>query len=211
VTPDTVPADAAAAVAPDATDAWLVVIDMQHVFTGDSPWAAPRFAEASAAIGGLLPRFRGRTVLTRFVAPERPTGAWVPYYRDWPFALVPDADPLYALTEPFATLAADGAPVVTLPTFGKWGTSLQAVTDTVTEPESDTDADAEAEPHRPHLVLTGVSTDCCVLSTALAAADAGVRVTVVAEACAGASDADHARALDAMRLYAPLVTVVDTM
>jgi hypothetical protein len=143
------------------------------------------------------------------------TGAWVPYYRDWPFALVPDAHPLYALTEPFATLAADGAPVVTLPTFGKWGTSLQAVTDTVkdtvTEPESDTDADAGAEPHRPHLVLTGVSTDCCVLSTALAAADAGVRVTVVAEACAGASDADHARALDAMRLYAPLVTVVDTM
>jgi nicotinamidase-related amidase len=211
VTPDPATADAAAAGAPDTSDAWLVVIDMQHVFTGDSPWAAPRFAEASAAIGRLLPRFRGRTVLTRFVAPERPTGAWVPYYRDWPFALVPDADPLYALTEPFATLAAGGAPVVTLPTFGKWGTSLQAATDTVTETVTDTRTDAEAEPQRPHLVLTGVSTDCCVLSTALAAADAGVRVTVVAEACAGASDADHARALDAMRLYAPLVAVVDTM
>jgi nicotinamidase-related amidase len=207
VTPDPATANPAAAGAPDTSDAWLVVIDMQHVFTGDSPWAAPRFADASAAIARLLPRFRGRTVLTRFVAPERPVGAWVPYYRDWPFALVPDADPLYALTEPFATLAAGGAAVVTLPTFGKWGTSLQAVTETVTE----TRTDAEAKPQRPHLVLTGVSTDCCVLSTALAAADAGVRVTVVAEACAGASDADHARALDAMRLYAPLVTVVDTM
>ncbi len=62
----------------------------------------------------------------------------------------------------------------------------------------------------PHLVLTGVSTDCCVLSTALAAADAGATVTVVADACAGASDEDHERALAAMRLYAPLITVVDS-
>ncbi|WIE60062.1 cysteine hydrolase [Curtobacterium sp. MCLR17_032] len=186
----------------DTAGAWLVVIDMQRVFTGDSPWAAPRFAGASAAIERLLPRFRGRTVLTRFVAPAQPTGAWVPYYRDWPFALVPDEDDLYALTETFAALAAGdlpaarAVPVVTEPTFGKWGTSLQAVTGT----GADT-----------HLVLTGVSTDCCVLSTALAAADTGVRVTVVADACAGASDVDHARALDAMRLYAPLITVVDTL
>ncbi|KTR03809.1 cysteine hydrolase family protein [Curtobacterium luteum] len=178
--------------APD--DAWLVVVDMQEVFTGESPWAAPRYAHAGMAIEHLLPRFTGRTVFTRFVAPERPEGAWVPYYRDWPFALVPGADPLYALTEPFATAAADrGDPVVTEPTFGKWGTSLRAVVG-----------------DQPNLVLAGVSTDCCVLSTALAAADAGATVTVVADACAGASYEDHERALAAMRLYAPLVTVVDS-
>ena len=63
------------------------------------------------------------------------------------------------------------------------------------------------------IVLTGVSTDCCVLSTALAAADDGVRVRVAADACAGLSDLDHRRALDAMALYAPLieVTTVDTV
>jgi nicotinamidase-related amidase len=177
-----------------ADDAWLVVVDMQEVFTGESPWAAPRYAHAGMAIEHLLPRFTGRTVFTRFVAPERPEGAWVPYYRDWSFALVPDADPLNAMTEPFATAAADrGDPVVTEPTFGKWGTGLQAVVG-----------------DHPHLVLTGVSTDCCVLSTALAAADAGASVTVVADACAGASDEDHERALAAMRLYAPLITVVDS-
>lgn len=175
-------------------DAWLVVIDMQQVFTGESPWAAPRYDHAGVGIERLLPRFTGRTVFTRFVAPPSPQGAWVPYYGEWPFALVPDADPLYALTEPFASAAADrNDPVVTEPTFGKWGTSLQAVVG-----------------DHPHLVLTGVSTDCCVLSTALAAADAGATVTVVADACAGASDDDHARALDVMRLYAPLITVVDT-
>ncbi len=60
-------------------------------------------------------------------------------------------------------------------------------------------------------MLSGVSTDCCVLSTALAAADAGVAVQVVADACAGVSPADHQRALDAMALYAPLIelTTVD--
>jgi nicotinamidase-related amidase len=56
-------------------------------------------------------------------------------------------------------------------------------------------------------VLTGVSTDCCVLSTALAAADAGCFVQVVADACAGVTDTDHDRALAAMALYEPLIRV----
>ena len=57
-------------------------------------------------------------------------------------------------------------------------------------------------------MLGGVSTDCCVLSTALAAADAGVEVQVVAEACAGLTDDSHREALDIMQLYAPLIEVV---
>jgi hypothetical protein len=32
---------------------------------------------------------------------------------------------------------------------------------------------------------------------------------VVADACAGLSEADHRRALDAMALYAPLITLTD--
>jgi nicotinamidase-related amidase len=57
------------------------------------------------------------------------------------------------------------------------------------------------------MVLTGVSTDCCVISTALAAADAGVAVRVVSDACAGISENDHQRALDAMALYGPLIEI----
>jgi nicotinamidase-related amidase len=56
-------------------------------------------------------------------------------------------------------------------------------------------------------VLAGVSTDCCVLSTALAAADAGVKVRVAADACAGATDTSHEQALAIMGLYAPLIEV----
>lgn len=49
-----------------------------------------------------------------------------------------------------------------------------------------------------------------MLSTALAAADAGVRVSVVADACAGSTDANHQRALDVMALYGPLITITDS-
>lgn len=167
---------------------WLVAVDLQRVF-GDpsSPWATPGFDRAVTGTRVLLPAFAGRTVHTRFVAPTDPTGAWVDYYADWPFALVPADDPLYDLVP---GVAAPADPVVTATTFSKWGPDLQAAIG----------RDAA-------IVLTGVSTDCCVLSTALAAGDAGVPVRVVADACAGLTESDHQRALDAMALYAPLITL----
>ncbi|HEY5821242.1 MAG TPA: isochorismatase family protein [Propionibacteriaceae bacterium] len=167
---------------------WLVAIDLQQIF-GDpaSPWATPGFGRAVAGTQALLPAYAGRTVHTRFVAPAEPVGAWVPYYQDWPFALVPPTDPLYDLVP---GLWVDGDPVVTATTFGKWRPDLRAVL-----------GGSES------IVLTGVSTDCCVLSTALAAADAGIAVRVVADACAGLTELDHQRALDAMALYAPLITI----
>ena len=169
---------------------WLVAIDLQVIFADpDSAWRTPDFERAANATAALLPEFDGRVACTRFVAPEQPTGAWVEYYADWPFALVAPEDPLYALVPPFAGL--DG-PVVSTTTFSKWGPDLAAV----------------IGPDAP-LVLTGVSTDCCVLSTALAAADAGREVVVVADACAGLSEADHQRALDVMALYAPLIRIAD--
>jgi nicotinamidase-related amidase len=169
----------------------LVVVDMQRVFAEPgSAWATPGYATASAGVQRLLPAFAGRTVLTRFVAPERPEGAWVPYYAEWPDQLRPADDPTWDLMPEFAAV---DAPVVTATTFGKWGPELAAAT-------------AGAD----RLVITGVSTDCCVLSTALAAADAGRSVVVPEDACAGLSDADHRRALDAMALYAPLITISST-
>jgi nicotinamidase-related amidase len=170
----------------------LLAIDMQVVF-GDrsSPWAAPDYARASDGIERLLPAFGDRAVFTRFVAPAEPRGAWIPYYEQWPFALIPETDPLYALTAPFGAAAPH---VETRPTFGKWDAPLAAAMGGTSE-----------------IVLAGVSTDCCVISTALAAADAGVHVRLATDACAGATAADHRRALDAMALYTPLIelTTVD--
>ena len=58
------------------------------------------------------------------------------------------------------------------------------------------------------LILTGVATDCCVLSTALGAIDAGRHVTVVADACAAVSDTAQEQTLALLELLSPLVTVV---
>ncbi|MCT9078715.1 cysteine hydrolase family protein [Streptomyces fulvoviolaceus] len=171
------------------TTGLLAVIDMQRVFAEpDSPWAAPRFAEAAAGVRQLLPAFGDRVTFTRFLAPDKPVGAWRAYYEQWPFALQPPDAQLWELTEEFAGRAPH---VLDATTFGKWTPELAARVG----PEG-------------RLVLAGVSTDCCVLSTALAAADAGVEVLVAAEACAGADDDSHARALHVMDLYQPLIRVV---
>jgi nicotinamidase-related amidase len=169
--------------------AHLAVIDMQRVFADPgSAWATPRFAEIVPRIRALADALAPAVTFTRFVAPDEPAGAWRDYYARWPFALVPPGAPLYELVPDFA----DPGPTLDATTFSKWGRELA----------SRVGPDV--------LVLAGVTTDCCVLSTAVAAADAGVPVRVVADACAGADDRSHAAALHVLALYAPLVEVVDT-
>jgi nicotinamidase-related amidase len=166
----------------------LAVIDMQHVFAGPgSPWAAPGFARAARGVRRLLPAFGDAVTFTRFLAPEQPTGAWRAYYERWPFALSPRDSPHWRLVDDFAGQARD---VLDATTFGKWTPAL-----------------AERVGPEGRLVLAGVSTDCCVISTALAAADAGVEVLVAADACAGADDRSHAEALRVMDLFQPLIRV----
>jgi nicotinamidase-related amidase len=166
----------------------LAVIDMQRVF-GDpnSPWLAPRFTEIVAPIRRLAGAFGPRVVFTRFVAPAQPHGAWRRYYDQWPFALQPPDARIYELADPFGATA---GPTLDTTRFSKWGPELAAR--------------AGEGP----LVLAGVSTDCCVLSTAVAAADDGMAVRVVGDACAGVDDESHAHALHILGLYSPLVEVV---
>lgn len=172
----------------------LAVIDMQNVFgEPGSEWKTPRFEEVVEPIARLVDAYGPATVFTRFVAPEKPEGSWVPYYEDWPFALQPADAPLWDVWSAYREQAADAARdgrVVSATTFSKWEQLRPIV-----------------GPHG-RLVLCGVSTDCCVLSTALAAADEGIEVRVVEEGCAGVDDESHAAALHVMNLYAPLVKTI---
>ena len=138
---------------------WFVAIDLQRVF-GDpsSAWCAPRYAAAAANVARLAARFGDRSVFTRFVAPAEPTGAWGPYYEEFPWALQPADSRLYELTDDVAAYART---TVVATTFGKWTADLRAVVG-----------------EQPTLVVAGVATDCCVVSTVLAAADAGASITV---------------------------------
>lgn len=173
------------------TSDWLVIIDPQVIFAdpANSPWGSPLWASTVPRIVALADDFGPeRTVITRFVADAELGGSWVPYYEEWPFALVPDTDPLYAVVP---DLAGRAAHTVSAGTFGKWTAQLRAVIG-----------------EQPSITLAGVSTDCCVISTALPAADAGASVRVVADACAGSSAEAHAQAIGAMSLFAPQITVV---
>lgn len=173
-------------------DPWLVVVDHQRVFAEEaSDWGSPMFADTVPVVAALAREHGERVVLTRWV-PHEPAdraGSWVDYFERWPFADRPADDPMFDLVDSARTLAAPH--VLTRPTFGKWGPELQAITGPA-----------------PTLTLVGVSTDCCVISTALPAADAGARVRVVAAGCAGSTPEAHEQALATMRLYAPQIEVV---
>lgn len=165
----------------------LAVIDMQRFFAPGQPWATPGFDELIEPIGRLVDGFGDRVVFTRFVVPARPQGSWVAYYRAWPQVTGPGAGRLADLVPPWADRAADA---IGKPSFSKWGPELAARLD----------ADGE-------LVLCGVSTDCCVLATALGAVDAGVSVRVAADACAGLDAAAHERALALIAGFAPQAAI----
>ena len=172
-------------------DAWLVVIDPQRIFADPtSAWGSPMFPDIVDPVRRLAAAAGDRTVVTRWVPAPEPLGSWAAYLEAWPFADVADDDPLLEVVPELADL---GREVVSRPTFGKWGYALQAVTGPT-----------------PRLVLAGVSTDCCVISTALAAADAGATITVVTDACAGSTPENHRSAMDVMALYPPQITLATT-
>jgi len=175
-----------------AGDAWLVVIDPQAIFAApDSAWGSPFFADAMPRIRALADDFGDRVIVTRWMPTADRTTSWGAYFAAWPFADQSPDDPLFDLVPDAVGLSPH--PTLDLPTFGKWGREIEAIVG-----------------QSAHVVLTGVATDCCVISTALAAADAGAHVTVVADACAGSTAENQAAALQVMGLYPPQITISDS-
>jgi nicotinamidase-related amidase len=174
-----------------AGDALLVVVDMQRVFAEpDSPWCVPDFATLEGPISKLVQSFGERVVFTRFVTPDVPAGSWRDYYREWSFILEPEARPLLELAVPWSE---HPGTVIDKPTFSAYGAELRDLLR-----RSDTST----------LVLCGVSTECCVLATALAAADDGVSVRIVRDACASVDNAAHEAALHvALTGFAPMIAL----
>jgi nicotinamidase-related amidase len=163
----------------------LTVIDMQEFFAAGSPWAVPGFEDLIEPVGKLARAHGPRTVFTRFMIPEVPQGSWAGYYRAWPQVLEPGAAHLADLALPWR-----GVDTLDKTTFSKWGPELEST----------------LGPGR-ELTVCGVSTDCCVLATVLAAVDAGAQVRVIADACAGITAEAHQAALDLMAGFAPQVTI----
>jgi nicotinamidase-related amidase len=168
---------------------WLVVVDMQHVFADPlSPWFTPSFATVAQRIATLVPLFGQRVAFTRFVPPRAIEGSWADYYRRWDFAATPASAEQWQLVPPWR-----GAERVDTHRFSKWGAELRALTG----PSAT-------------VVLCGVSTDCCVLMTALAAVDDGAFVRVVADACGAKTPEVQEAALSLLQARAPQLTITTT-
>lgn len=174
-----------------AADPWLLVIDPQRIFADpDSPWGSPFFPAAMEHIGRLAAAVGPeRTLVTRWLPTADRTTSWGDYFATWPYADVPATDARFELVPEARGLSAR-APLDE-PTFGKWGPQLAGIVGP-----------------SPSLLVTGVSTDCCVIATVLAAADAGAHVGVVPEACAASSAVDGEAALRVMGLFAPQVRLL---
>ena len=160
---------------------------MQNIFSDQYPnavWSTPGFHKIIPKIKKLADsgRYADRTLITRFVAGSDHQGSWKDYYLG-SRADVPDFDILYDITPELKYLVDSGSDVdkvVTQATFNKWGdekSGLRAKTGEC-----------------PHLILTVVALGCCVLSTAMVAAEAGAYVTIATDACA-----DHEKCASAAK------------
>lgn len=172
------------------SEPWLVIIDPQTIFASPtSQWGSRAFPDIIDPINRLAEAHRGHVIVTRWIPSDHHEGSWRDYFERWTFADRPADDPLFDLVAEARPWVE--RPTVDVTTFGKWASQLSAITGA-----------------HPHLLLTGVSTDCCVITTALAAADAGAWVSVVSDGCAGSSPQNHEAALTVMDLYSPQIDVV---
>ena len=171
--------------APLGADTVHVVVDMQRLFAEETGWRVPDLAALLPPIGKLIAHRPARALYARFITPASiadAKGAWQSYYRQWPQVIrdrLPDG--IFDLVAP---LARDAAPNQQ---FDKEGFSAFSGP---SFPGMLRDLGASA------LVLSGVETDVCVLSTALEAIERGLRVVIATDAVTSSSPAGHRATLD---------------
>lgn len=167
-------------------NAALVVIDMQRIFQEpQSQWFVSNYQDVEQNVRKLRDSFE-QVIWTRFVRDPQEHGVWADYYNRWNECREEPKSDRWNITVPLQ----GNEQVLSLPTFSKWGAELARMTEGYQ-----------------HLVVAGVATDCCVLSTVLGAVDAGKHVTVVSDACGGATPRAHDQALELMELLSPMLAV----
>ncbi len=146
-----------------------LVVDMQELFRSHVDWGSASLSTIIAPIQRLLRARPENAYFSRFIPPaqsEQAPGAWRRYYRRWNRVTLDSMDP--ALVEVVAELQPWAQRVV-----DKIGYSALANT-------AFRQSVVAAPDHC--LILTGVETDVCVLSTLMEAMDLGLRVIVASDA-----------------------------
>jgi nicotinamidase-related amidase len=165
---------------PLGREAVHLCIDMQRLFAETTDWHTPGVANVTPAIVRIAQHAPERAIYTRFRAPgtiEEAQGQWRIYYQRWQSVLADrNDDDLYGLVPELRAFTPPGH------LLDKYGFSA------FDSPELETmlkKLGAET------LILTGVETDVCVLSTLLSAIDRGYRILLIEDAIASSDPASH--------------------
>jgi nicotinamidase-related amidase len=173
-----------------------VVVDMQRLFAEGPGWPVPGFGAILPNVRRLVLHRPERTLYPRFVTPPSAAaarGIWQRYYRHWP-EVVGDRSPpgsleivagLADLVPAGARIDKDAFSAYSGPGFLPALERLGAKT----------------------ILLTGVETDICVLSTALESVDRGYRVVIATDGVASSSEAAHEAML--AHIYPRYVHLID--
>jgi nicotinamidase-related amidase len=167
-------------VRPIGDTAVLLFVDMQRIFALGAPWQTPWMPKVLPVIEGLTAQFSERTILTRFITPERPSdmpGAWRHYYEKWKQTTREVMDLSLLRLLPELERFAPPAHVFDKSRFSAfWSGELHQF---LQSKNVDT------------LIIGGAETDVCVLATVLSAVDLGYRVIVLEDAICSSSDEGH--------------------
>lgn len=160
------------------SDSWRhICVDMQLMFTEDTPWHVPWMATVSPQIVEVTSRHAAQTIFTRFIPPQSPNaafGRWQAYYEKW-WMMTKE----HLLSELFDVI----------PELGRYVPPARVFDKTTYSPWID------GRLHRAlqhdgvdTLVITGGESDVCVLATALNGIDLGYRVVVLKDAICSSVD-----------------------
>lgn len=167
-------------------DNWIhLCIDMQRMFSEDTPWHVPWMREVSPQIKETARRHPHQTIFTRFVPARRAEeaqGMWRSYYEKWEAMTLAQLGPDMVDLVPSLKDLVPPARIFDKITYSPWVTGeLHRV---LTDEGVDT------------LAITGGETDVCVLAAAIGAVDLGYRVIILKDAVCSGADSTHDASLE---------------
>ena len=145
----------------------LLVIDMQNVYLPDQPWACETVAHTKANILKLLEKHpKNQTIFTRYIAAEHPVGTWKTY----------NELNRKINEDPWMNELMDGI---------KEAAETYLIYDKSTYSSFQVPAIRQAAREADRIILTGVVSECCVLSTFFEGIDLGCKLIWLTDATSG--------------------------
>lgn len=174
----------------NAADDLLLIVDFQNVYLPGYDWGCPGMPEAMKNTVRLLNDENAPDyILTKYIAPADPAGRWKDYneaFRD-----INENPFLAEFPEELTAYAAEGK------TAEKSTYSAMKSEQVLAALEG-----------KKAIVLTGVTAECCVLSTMMDAIDMGYEVVYLYDCIAGQSAELDAQIRGIAEIYAPVHTTI---